>query len=195
MRRNVYAFDMLYIKFNEPVKAGVTYTVSMDLESLDPNYTKGTWKYSFTDENKKLGTLLTNTTIAEGNAEKAKEFFKDGTTLSFTATKDCGHFYMVLWEYSTTGVMMDFTIDNIQLTKTYPLASSISNDDGTFEGDNGIVSLCYPATSGTTNADAKFCTDVVSFQKIDTGANTLLSIKSQDYTGHTTRKGAVCEMV
>ena len=185
------AFDMLYIKFNEPVKAGVTYTVSMDLESLDPNYTKGTWKYSFTDENKKLGTLLTNTTIAEGNAEKAKEFFKDGTTLSFTATKDCGHFYMVLWEYSNTGVMMDFTIDNIQLTKTYPLASSISNDDGTFEGDNGIISLCYPATSGTTNADAKFCTDVVSFQKIDTGANTLLSIKSQDYTGHTTRKGAV----
>ena len=121
---------------------------------------------------------------------KTTAVYDGKVSIEFTPTADCNECYLLLY-IDDLGIYFDMTIDNIKVTTEYPVETSVLNVNGNFEGDNGIVSLYYPATSGTTNADAKFCTDVVSFQKIDTGANTVLSIKSGDYPGHATRKGAV----
>ena len=179
---NGNAFDMLYIKFDKEIKQGVTYKVSMDLEALNSDYTNGTWKYCFTDESKSLGTLVANTTISEANATKAQAFFKEDTTIEFVAKKDCSHFYMVLWEYSTSGVMMDFTIDNIQLEGSFSATTVVENDDGTFEGNTGKISLYNSRLLEGSHAynGAAF----MDFQKVITMDETKLRVTSTSSTGN-----------
>ena len=102
--------DMLAIKFNQEVKNGVTYEVSMDIVAQDDTYVNTGWYYAFVDS-----TGASN----DGHAFKgytqyntAKLFGGERATFSFTASKDDSSFYMFLFDNSG-GAQANYTIDNI----------------------------------------------------------------------------------
>jgi hypothetical protein len=176
------AYDMVYIKVNQKVETGVTYQVSMDLEALNDNYADGLWKYAIVDPTMNMYTIVAPTPVA-GN-----ELFTEGRTFEFTAKKDCDYFYLVLFEYNNgaAGVWMNFTIDNIKLTRVFPASTTVLSDDGTFEGKQGSVSL-YSVSAlatelGGSNVSeyARWQNDNVTFQRIETENGVSVSIKSSD---------------
>ena len=122
---------------------------------------------------------------------KTTSVYDGKVSIDFTPAADCNECYLLLFINDIT-IYFNMEVDNIKVTRNYKVETSIVNDSGTFEGDNGIVSLYSTTTSGSTNSNATFCTDVVSFQKVEKNLNdTVLTIKSEDYPGHSTRKGAV----
>ena len=180
-------YDYLYIKVNTPVQTGRKYSVTMDVTALDDNYTNGLWGY----------WVLSPEAVA--TSEKCIQFFqemsvadlfKTDATFSFTSNGDYDYFYILLREAeSKTDINFNFTVDNIEFAGLgYAVTNSVLNDDGTFEGNDGSVSLY----SSTEFDQSKLNTNIVyanangnyklSFQKVEEENNTYVHVTSNNTT-------------
>lgn len=169
-----HPYDYLYIKFATPIKAGCEYTISMELTAQDNSQTSGAWGYWFTNDVTANGdsgleiqshnTILANT-LFDGN----------GVSFSLTSDEDYDDFYLVLREESlNTGVTFNFTIDNVKIITDY-----ILNDDGSFEGYAGNISLySSKVASEITSGDLVYQNGAM-FQKVKKNNSTALSITSE----------------
>ena len=180
-------YDYLYIKVNKQIQVGRKYSVTMDVTALDNNYTNGLWGY----------WVLSPEAVA--TSEKCIQFFqelntsnlfKTDATFSFTANGNYDYFYILLREAeSKTDINFNFTVDNIEFANLgYAATNSVLNDDGTFEGKSGSVSL-YSSTEfdqSKLNSNLAYANDngnyKLSFQKMEEENNTYVHVTSNNTT-------------
>lgn len=112
-------WSCVFIKFNTPIVAGTSYTITYDAEWLGDDDLKGFYY-----------TLDTGADQARGGADgytgyhslSMSNMFKQNASITFTANVDCDHFYLRFVNNNTNAVANDqpvnfnFTIDNITLT-------------------------------------------------------------------------------
>ena len=109
---NEHSYNYLYVKFDAPIEAGVTYTVTMDLKPLDNKYTSGMYGYWILPPEATTGNY-----IQFYQAMAAEDLFKKGAKFTFTPDKSYDSFYLLLREGETTDVTYNFELDNIRLTE------------------------------------------------------------------------------
>ena len=175
------SYDVLYVKFDTPIRAGKQYTINMDITDLNGTQTTGTnWYYKICPP-----TSLGTSGVRKIDSPNA--FFCENNTINFTATETSDYFYLMLLENGTSGLTFDFTIDNIKLTDLgYPSSNTVLSDDGSFEGSSGYISL-YSSTEfdqSNLHADAKWqnqsSKQKIAFKKVDNEEGTALSIKTDN---------------
>jgi hypothetical protein len=84
---------------------------------------------------------------------------------------------MVIWEYGGSKESYEFLMDNIKVTTEYVEEQSIINDDGTFEGRNGSISIYNTKyLDGSYNYNKSVAE--ITFRKVDVNNNTKLYVKT-----------------
>ena len=102
--------SFFFIKFNQAITAGKTYTITFDAEwNSEAAFTEGFYRAFASDPN------VTGDIKGYANVKKA-DLFKKGASLSFSPNADYEFFYLRL-HINTSTFGFDFTIDNIAITE------------------------------------------------------------------------------
>lgn len=101
----------MFIKFNQAIVSGKSYTITFDAEWLGEVEATG-YYYSLD-----VGTSQTQQQIisTKWTSISAANLFKEGASITFTANGDYDYFYLRI--INNNGVKFNFTLDNITLTE------------------------------------------------------------------------------
>lgn len=184
------SYDNLLIKFNQPVKKGQVYNIHMKLSARDSVQKDMKWIYFISDETgfySEAKEHVMKGLVTDLGYEAL--FDENGVTISFTATEDCDTFCFMLFD-NTAEKTFNFEIDNISLEYLgYEVTNSILNDDGSFEGNEGGISLYSPTVlykEGGLHTNPAYACDYgarpVSFRKVETdeGIHTTITSTNTD---------------
>lgn len=167
-------WDAVFIKFNEQIKKGKQYTVSY---SAKWNGKKIPQVYGYSVMPKSTNWLVENENMANFNG--SVKWFDGEVVITFTANADLESWYLVLADQDID-VPLDMTIDNIKLTvdETKPaIFDSFKDDDGTFEGNSGPISLYSPLNADVTSVTYS-AFNPISFTTVKKAKGNALSVKS-----------------
>lgn len=110
---NAHQWDMLYIKFDQKIESGKSYTITFDATWLGDNLEDGVFGYWI------LAGESCSATVVDYTDAFAEDIFKKSASITFTANGDYDYFYFLLREANEgdPSVIFNFTIDNISVAE------------------------------------------------------------------------------
>lgn len=149
-------YDNLFVRFDIPIKAGVSYKVHFNLTANDEAQNSLTSYYWVTDSTGQIDDTITGAK----RLTSSELFDENGVDITFTADSDRESFGILLDDQSSdNSIHFNFMIDSIVLESLgYATTNSVLNDDGTFEGKSGKFSLYSPTEldQSILNKDTKY---------------------------------------
>ena len=168
------AWDTLFVKFDQKIKKGETYLISYNAD-WKANAVPKLYGYAIIPD---TGNWVADEPDNIVNFSTDVKWYDGMVQIPFTANADMNRLYLVLVNQDSN-VNMNMTMDNIRLTSAdgVVLSSAVYNDDGTFEGKPGNISV-FSAHALELGAEGYGWSSQVTLDKVKNGNGNAIKVTS-----------------